>query len=135
MAGMRLGYLCASLEIVNTVNKIRNGKNVSMISQYLGIETLQNLGRVEKWVETVRYSKGVFEEWCSEMGIEYYKSFGNFVLCKVQQPIQLCSKLKSEYIYIRDRSSAAPGCVRITIGNLEQTNQLVKAIDKNRDLL
>ena len=132
MAGMRLGYICSSVEIINTLNKIRNGKNVSMISQRLGIVALQNFSLVSDWISEVRRSRIYFESWCTSRGIAFFPSQGNFVLFRVDQPAELCSHLKSSSIYIRNRDLVGPGLVRATIGNQSHVQRLIQALDDSQ---
>ncbi len=130
LAGIRLGYMCAPTDIISNMNKIRNGKNISMISQRMGIFALENFDLVDHWIKEVIKSREIFEGWCETNNIQYFPSKGNFVLFKVGMPIELCSSLKANGIYIRNRDSVIPGCVRVTLGSRSHTKQLIKALDK-----
>ena len=130
MAGLRLGYVCAPNPIIHTMNKIRNGKNISMISQRLGIFALENFDLVANWIDAVVRSRGFFEDWCHNAGVTFFPSEGNFVLIRAFSPVELCSALKAEGIYVRNRDSVIPGGVRVTIGSRSQTQRLIKALEK-----
>lgn len=135
MAGMRLGYLCASLDVVNTVNKIRNGKNVSMLSQRLGLNALRNFDRISEWIDTVKDSRRRFSDWCGRNGVKYYTSEGNFVLLLARRPNEVCSCLKAEGIYVRNRNSILPGAIRVTIGSTEHVQRLIDSLSRVRGFL
>ena len=135
MAGLRLGFMCAPLDIINNVNKIRNGKNVSMVAQRLGLCALENFSLVDSWIQKVIHSRRVFEEWCAKKNVDYYPSQGNFVLFKVSKPNELCSELKAQGIYVRNRDSIIPGCVRVTIGSERHLTRLIGALDKMDNLI
>jgi histidinol-phosphate aminotransferase len=135
MAGLRLGYICASLEVINTVNKIRNGKNISMFAQRLGLHALRNYKKIAEWIAEVKVSRDRFGGWCRNYGLTCYPSHGNFVLFKVTRPNELCSALKAEGIYVRNRSSLLPGCVRVTLGSSRQTEHLIASLSKNHEYL
>jgi len=135
LAGLRLGYMCAPLEIINTVNKIRNGKNVSMLAQRMGIFALQNIKEISSWFKEVKNGRDFFQQWCEENRIRYYPSHGNFVLFEVKNPNEVTSKLKSEGIYIRNRDSILSGCIRATIGSKKHVNKLIKSLESMSDLL
>lgn len=130
MAGLRLGYICASLEVINTVNKIRNGKNISMLAQRLGLHALRNYVQIAEWIAEVKVSRDRFAAWCGNYGLTCYPSHGNFILFKVGQPNELCSALKAEGIYVRNRSSLLPGSVRVTLGSNRQTERLIASLSK-----
>ena len=135
LAGMRLGYMCAPLEIINMVNKIRNGKNVSMLAQRMGIFALQNIKLVMSWLDEVKDARDFFQKWCQENKIEYYPSQGNFVLFEVKNPSEVTSKLKSVGIFIRNRDSILPGCIRITIGSKDQVKRLIRSLESMSTML
>lgn len=135
IAGLRLGYMCASSSIINNVNKIRNGKNVSMLAQYMGIYALNNIDKVNKWFNEVIESREYFCNWCKKNNITYYESHGNFVLFEVKNPSKIDSKLKSLGIYIRNRDSIIKGCVRVTIGSRKNAKTLINALEAMKGLL
>lgn len=128
LAGIRIGYLCASLPVIGAINKIRNGKNVSMIAQRLALYALNNIGKVESWVSDVKFARAEFESWCLDNKIKYYSSNGNFILFHCKKPNELCSELKANGIYIRNRNSVIEGCVRITIGGTRQTKKVINIL-------
>lgn len=132
MAGLRLGYTCAPLDIVNNLNKIRNGKNISMIAQKLGLCALDNFNHIDSWIQKVISSRDQFEGWCAANDIEFYPSQGNFVLFKVNRPNELCSELKALGIYLRNRDSVIPGCVRVTLGSKQHLSKLTAALESMR---
>ena len=132
MAGLRLGYICAPLDIVNNVNKIRNGKNISMIAQKLGLCALENFHYIDAWIQKVIVSRTGFGDWCTENDIVFYPSQGNFILFKVAKPNELCSELKAHGIYVRNRDLVIPGGVRVTLGSGEHLSKLTNALDSMR---
>jgi len=135
MAGLRLGYMCADLDIINAVNKIRNGKNISMIAQKLGICALRNIDLINNWLDEVKEARTIFEDWCSNNHLIFYKSNGNFVMFEVKNPNEVSSLLKSMGIYIRNRNSILPGCIRVTIGSKKHADILIKALESMKNLL
>lgn len=135
LAGVRIGYLCASLPVIGAINKIRNGKNVSMIAQKLALYALNNISKIDSWVSDVKLAREAFESWCFDNKIKYYPSHGNFVLFHCRKPNELCSELKARGIYIRNRNSLIEGCVRITIGNWQQTWKVINLLSSLSYLL
>ena len=135
MAGVRLGYLCAPIDIVNNVNKIRNGKNISMIAQRLGIFALRNYEKVASWIDQVRRSRSMFEAWCSSNDINYFSSQGNYVLFQVSRPNDVCSELKAHGIYVRNRNKILPGYVRATMGSADHVNHLISTLSRIHHLI
>ena len=135
LAGLRLGYICASLDVINTVNKIRNGKNISMSAQRLGVCALQNIDRIQVWLKEVKESREQFQAWCKRHNIRYYASDGNFVLFEVLHPNEVCSGLKSLGIYIRNRNAVDSGLIRVTIGSNKDVKRLISSLESISNLL
>lgn len=135
LAGVRVGYLCASLEVIGVLNKIRNGKNVSMIGQRLALYALNNIQKIDSWISEVRLARSVFESWCLDNNVQYYPSHGNFVLFHCKKPNELCSELKANGVYIRNRNSLIGGCVRITIGGIQQMTRVINLLSRCSYLL
>jgi len=129
LAGIRLGYVVANLEIINTLYKIRNGKNISMISQRLGVAALKNINVITSWIDEVKKARSFFEQWCINNNIVYYPSQGNFILFFCADPDSLCSFLKSHGIYIRNRNAIIKGSVRVTIGSIDNVKRIVNLLE------
>ena len=134
LAGMRLGYLCAAPAILNNVNKIRNGKNVSMIAQKLGTYALRNRSKVDEWIAEVRAARDLFETWLRARGWVHYPSHGNFVMFEVRNPPDVCSRLKARGIYLRNRHAQVPGCIRTAIGSRSHVARLISELESLGDL-
>ena len=135
MAGLRLGYMCASDEIINAVSKIRNGKNISMISQRLGICALNNISLINDWINEVKKARTDFQDWCIANNLTFYKSNGNFVTFEVSSPKEVCKYLKLKDIYIRNRDSILSNCIRVTIGSRENVQKLISELESIKELV
>jgi histidinol-phosphate aminotransferase len=135
MAGLRLGYLCADPTVAKTISKIRNGKNVSMLSQRLGLFALRNIEPIRDWINSVKKSRYYFESWCNRSSITYFPSHGNFVLFSVRSPNELCELLRGDGIYLRNRNEVLSGCIRTTIGSPDQMRRLTDALSKYTDFI
>lgn len=133
LAGMRLGYLVAAHDVVVNVNKIRNGKNISMISQRLGLFALRNFHYIKEWIEAVKSSRSILMDWCRDNGILYLNSHGNFVLLMGKRPESICSLLKSKGIYVRNRDSLIKGGIRISLGSQVDTLKLIHSLAEIRE--
>ena len=128
LAGLRLGYVCAGERVLNSLNKIRNGKNVIMLAQKLGVVALDEIERLHDWVDEVRQAKLMVYQWCDELSLTYFKSEGNFVMLEVHDPTAVCSELRARGIYVRNRDSVLPGYIRVTIGSVAATTKLLNEL-------
>lgn len=135
LAGLRLGYVIGDGSLLRVLNKIRNGKNISMLAQHLGHYALINFRRIQNWVDEVKFERERFSKWLTSEGIANYPSQGNFILFHAKQPDELTSELKAEGIYLRNRTSMLPGAIRLTIGGKKHMPRVTEAFRRKLDLL
>jgi len=65
------------------------------------------------------------------LGIPYFPTEANFVLTQMgDRAKEVVARLRERDILVRDRSGERPGTVRLTIGNLEQTEWLISALEE-----
>ncbi len=131
LANLRCGYVISDVENINTLNKIRNGKNLSTLAQVACIAALDNSQYMTKYVEMVAENKTFLSGELSKLGIENYMCEGNFVLAKFAQGAEgVVDFLASKNIFVRNQSSqpSMRGFVRISIGTLDSLNILISAL-------
>ena len=85
LANFRFGYLISSKENVQFINRIRNPKNISTITQTAAVAALEDVEYMWNYVHEVTKGKEYF---VSEMKrfdhIRICNSYGNFVLLKFE---------------------------------------------------
>ena len=70
LAGFRLGYMVANKTLISAVNKIRNPKNISTISQIACLAALSDINYMKNYVEEISISKKYFIEELKDMGFD-----------------------------------------------------------------
>lgn len=130
LASIRLGYICTNIKNINEINKIRNTKEVNSFAQSLGLAALKNINYVKDRISIINNNKEFFINELKKLNIEFIDSMSNFVLIKVINSSDLINKLTNQNILIRDRSSfkGLENCVRITIGEYEDMETIIKTI-------
>jgi len=130
LASIRLGYICTNIKNINEINKIRNTKEVNSFAQSLGLAALKNINYVKDRISIINNNKEFFINELKKLNIEFIDSMSNFVLIKVINSSDLIDKLTNQNILIRDRSSfkGLENCVRITIGEYEDMETIIKTI-------
>jgi histidinol-phosphate aminotransferase len=133
MAGIRLGMAFASAEIIEVLNLIKYPYNVNILTQRFAIERLKKTDEKDKWVKIIlqqrEYLREMLEKFSSVK--EVLPSDANFIMVKFDKPGEIFNYLKDHKIIVRDRSKVAlcDGCLRITIGTVEEDELLLKAIE------
>lgn len=135
-AGMRLGYIVASPELVNYVTTVKNSLNhfpIDAVNQTAGIAACQNPAYYCECAKKVRDERESFQDFLKEKGWEYIPSSTNFVLARNPKMPgeQVYQNIKKQGILVRHFSTKGiEDYVRITIGTKEQMDALKDAINK-----
>ena len=135
-AGMRLGYIVASPELVNYVTIVKNSLNhfpIDAVNQTAGIAACQNPAYYCECAKKVRDERESFQNFLKEKGWEYIPSSTNFVLARNPKMPgeQVYQNIKKQGILVRHFSTKGiEDYVRITIGTKEQMDALKDAINK-----
>ena len=137
LANIRFGYLIASEENIDAINRIRNPKNISTISQIAVISALSNIDYMWEYVKEVNKARDWFYNNIvnSDLSkqIEAFQSKANFILIKCKD-LDVKSKIfyhmRSKKIYIRQLQQCASvlDCLRITIGTTEQMERVLSEL-------
>lgn len=130
MAGIRLGALYASEEIISVLNKIKPPYNVNQQTQDQALKILSDLDNIRTQIsdllnERIRLSKQLLEvSFISKI----YKSDANFILLEVDNANKRYDELLAKGIVVRNRSNQplCENCLRITVGTKEENSQLIK---------
>ncbi|AWM15032.1 histidinol-phosphate transaminase [Flavobacterium sediminis] len=134
LAGLRVGLLYASEEIIQVLNKIKQPYNINTLSQEKAINVLKNED-VLKNISTLfteEKRKLIQQLLKFEFVKEIYPSDANFILIKVDDAKKRYQELVTKNIVVRDRSSQplCENCLRISIGTPEE-NKIVLETLKN----
>jgi histidinol-phosphate aminotransferase len=138
MAGIRLGILYASLEIIAVLNKIKPPYNINVLTQSKALEYLENQETVKQQISQIKdqinlvYGQLLTTNFVKEI----YRTDANFILCKVDDANQRYQQLLENGIVIRNRTNDAlcQNCMRITIGTEVENQKLIetlKELDKS----
>lgn len=137
LAGIRLGILYASQEIVDVLNKIKPPYNINQLTQLKAIEILSDYDKVVVKINKIIEQKQLLEQALSEVLFveKIYPSDANFILIKVDNANERYNQLVEKGIVIRNRNNddLCQNCLRITIGTEEENGKLVKVLNSLKD--
>ncbi|CAN5541715.1 histidinol-phosphate transaminase [soil metagenome] len=132
LAGLRLGMMFASIDIINVVNKVKPPYNIGQHTQELVLQALENTGQVNDMIHLLvdmRVALGeVFEQMPTVEKV--YPSDANFLFVKIKQAKTVYDFLLTKGIVVRDRSRVVlcEDCLRITVGTEPENTALVDAL-------
>lgn len=132
LAGLRVGYLAAGSEIIEGLRRIYNSKSVNTLAQVGACAALEDLDYLNAFVDEVATSRAMVCSFFAERGLETHNTSANFVVVRFEDVAATVSALVSHDIYVRDRSDypGMAGCLRMTVGNVDQTTRLLERLQK-----
>jgi histidinol-phosphate aminotransferase len=131
LAGFRMGVLAGSEAQMKMVRRVASPYNVNGVALECLPEALADREFVDSYVAQVKRGRARLESFYEERGILYWKSDANFVLGYFGDfRVPFVQEMRKRGILVRDRNSdpGCAGCVRITLGTDEQTEQLLTTL-------
>lgn len=134
LAGLRLGMCYASEDIITILNKIKYPYNVSIRTQELALDALENAYRKDIWVEEILKERNVLARELGKLALveKIFHSDANFLLVRVKDAQSTYQYLMERRIIVRDRSrvNLCYNCLRITVGTPEENKRLIEALNE-----
>ena len=132
LAALRVGYMIASPEIVDTFKKVRQPYSVSAFSQWAAQVVFRDRALFENAIEELVFERDKLMEAMREIaGVTVFDSESNFVLFRVAHASRVWRELYHEYsILIRDvsREEGLDDCLRVSVGTPSQNQAFLKAL-------
>jgi len=132
LAGVRLGYLIATEELIHELCKVRQPYSVDTFSAHAGLAVMNNREAFSRQIEeSITERRRVTKALKELPGIEVFVSEANFVLIRLAQAHRIWRRLyEDQGILLRD-FSASPGladCLRISIGRPDENDELIGSL-------
>jgi histidinol-phosphate aminotransferase len=131
LAGFRLGALLGSAAQLKMLRRVASPYNVNGIALTCLSAALDDHAYIASYVGQVLEGRSLLERFYRERNVPYWPSQANFVLAyfgEYRKPF--VEEMRRRGILVRDRNSdpGCAGCVRITLGNREQTARLLREL-------
>ena len=130
LAGLRMGYAYSTPQIAKYVQCLYKPFMINRLAMEASIAALKDTEFLNRTVEVVKAGREyVFNE-LDQLGIQYWKGQGNFVLLKPEMPDKdFEAAILKEGIMVRPVTGfGAPGCVRVTIGTQEANEAFIAGL-------
>jgi histidinol-phosphate aminotransferase len=129
LAGLRVGYGLASVEIIDMLNRLREPFNVNSIAQVAAVAALADkayYGRIGRDVETQR--QYIYRS-LKTLGLQYEESYTNFILIRVAHASQTAQALLKKGVIIRDMTVwGLSNYIRVSIGTAAENKRFIKTL-------
>ena len=132
LAGLRLGFLIGSPELLNLVHRIRNPFNVNTLAQVAGAAALSDKHSIEEIKKLVVEGREDIEGFFKSKSVSYVPSQANFVFFDTgMDSVKAHDFLLSEGLILRPLIPYEfTTHLRITVGNKEQMEFAKRALEK-----
>ncbi len=131
LAGLRLGVLTGNAQYISLVSKVSSPYNVNGVALACLPTALEDEDYMRRYVGQVRQRREELQREFDRWGITNWPSQANFVLASFG-PLKTAfiKSMRARGILVRDRSGdhGCEGCVRITLGTVEQTERLLRTL-------
>lgn len=132
LAGIRMGILYASAEIISVLNKIKPPYNLNNLSQQKALEVLTYKEEIKNKTTLIKVEKEFLLKQLLEVKFiqKTYPSEANFILIKVDEAYKRYNQLLEKGIVVRNRNNQplCKNCLRISIGTPEENKLLINTL-------
>ena len=132
LAGLRLGYGVASVEMADLLNRLREPFSVNNLALAAGAAALADEAHVTRSRELNAQGLAELAAACQRLGLDFIPSVGNFIAVDVGRPAgPVYEALLRQGIIVRPLAPyGMPRHLRITIGTHAQMQRLLAALPK-----
>ena len=132
LAGVRIGYACASKKMISYLHKIRQPFNVNMVAQAAALGAIRDKAFKKKTRDVVFLGRKFLSQTFDKLGLLHLPSQANFILVNVGRPgREVCKELLKKGLIVRAMDAYGfHDWIRVTIGLPKQNRLLVKRLTK-----
>lgn len=133
-AGLRLGILIASNELVDVIRAAQLPYNVGALTQAVALRIARDEPAVrERIAQCRRERERVYQALGATEGVEVFPSVTNFLLFRIRgDTAAMHARFLEQGVLIRDMSSwrGCEGCLRVSIGTPEENDRFIAVLEQ-----
>ena len=130
LAGLRIGYGIAPPALVETLNRVRQPFNCSLVGQAAARTALKDTAHVKESQKSNATGKAFLYKAFDGMGLRYVETEGNFIMLHVDQSgSDVADALLRKGVIVRPIAGYGyPDAVRVTIGTRQENERFIEAL-------
>lgn len=132
LAGLRVGVLTASKEIIGELNKIRLPYNINTLSQAAGLVALKHGRTLDRQISLlISERRKLYNALLRTPGVTPFPTETNFILLWIEKDAtKVFQALRKRGILVKnlDRPGPLKGCLRVTIGTRVENKEFLKTL-------
>ena len=136
LAGVRMGYVFGSADVLREFKKVRQPYSVDAVSQAIARVVYENRAQFEKGIDQIIAERSRLLKELGDMpDVTVYPSDSNYVLFRLPAGIdagQVWQRLLDAGVLVRDfsRSPGLENCLRVSIGSPEENTRFLEELGK-----
>ncbi len=130
LAGLRVGYMISSPEIISEMSKVKNVFNSNRIAQIAAVAAIDDHEHIKNTVELNYKSLEMMKQFFDSKGLSYTPSNANFIWVNVGRDSRVVNEelLKRGVIIRPGFLWGEDNYIRVSSGTIEQTEKFIKAM-------
>jgi histidinol-phosphate aminotransferase len=131
LAGLRVGYALANLQVADMMNRVRQPFNVNSVAQAAAVAALQDADFVQQTFALNRRGMKQITDGLSKLGLAYIPSLANFVSFKIAGAARIYPRLLELGVIVRPIASYdMPDYLRVSIGLESENEKFLSALQQ-----
>lgn len=128
-AGLRVGFIIASKEVINFLYAVKAPYNLSVTSQTAGEILVENHNYIEDEISVIKEQRERLVNVLKECeGVFIFPLNANFITIRSDKAKQLYDECERRSISIRAYGESLKNIVRITVGSKPENDELIEVI-------
>ncbi|PYK66179.1 MAG: histidinol-phosphate transaminase [Verrucomicrobia bacterium] len=129
LAGLRIGYGVAPVDLIEVLHKTRQPFNVNSIAHAGALAALNDAAHQHETKRVVDEGRAYLQDKLTEMKIQFVPGVANFVMVNVGDGLAIFDQLLRRNIIVRPlKGYGLPEWVRISVGTIEENEKCVSAL-------
>lgn len=131
IAGLRIGYAIAPLDIVEACQKVQNPYEVNRVAQAAALASLNSPDELSRRIHTNRRNRALLVAGLEALGMLPLPSQANFVCLKVGQALSVARALEQHGVIVRPLDAMGdPASIRVTVGTETEVSVFLSAFKR-----
>jgi len=132
LAGLRVGYLLGSRDLILGINTVKEAFSLSRIAQAGALAALNDEKHKELTLKCISEGKSYLYEAFDKMKVDYIPSHTNFIYFDLKiDTEEMCTTLLNQGVFIRPgKLLGSNTCARVTIGSLKENQKFIATLQQ-----